>query len=142
MSLHTARTAVLDGETSPAACSEIEELFQRLVQLVELSETGDEAKVLKHTPNCHGEVVCELELAGTQYLIFRVQSQEADPVGLSPRELAIARLIAKGLPNKTIGTILEISPWTVATYLRRIFAKLEVTTRAAMIAKLADQHVL
>ncbi len=142
MSLHTARTAVLDDETSPATCSEIEGLFQRLVQLVERSETSEAAKVLKLTPDCNGEVVCELELGGTQYLIFRVQSPEADPVSLSPRELAIARLIAKGLPNKTIGTILEISPWTVATYLRRIFVKLEVTTRAAMIAKLADRHVL
>ncbi|MCX7792515.1 MAG: helix-turn-helix transcriptional regulator [Chloroflexaceae bacterium] len=142
MSLHIAQTAVLDGETSSTGCSEIEGLFQRLVQLVERSEAGDKTQVVKLTPECNGEVVCRLELGGAQYLIFRVQPQETDPVNLSPRELAIARLIAKGLPNKTIGTILEISPWTVATYLRRIFVKLEVTTRAAMIAKLADRHML
>jgi two-component system, NarL family, nitrate/nitrite response regulator NarL len=30
----------------------------------------------------------------------------------------------------------EISSWTVNTYLRRIFAKLGVTSRAAMVARL------
>ena len=45
------------------------------------------------------------------------------------------RAIAQGLPNKCIGAVLDISAWTVATHLRRIFAKLGVTSRAAMIAK-------
>ncbi len=55
---------------------------------------------------------------------------------LSPRERAIAKLIAQGLPNKIIGDKLGISPWTVATYIRRIFAKIGVTSRSAMIAAL------
>jgi DNA-binding CsgD family transcriptional regulator len=46
-------------------------------------------------------------------------------------------MIARGLPNKTIAAVLEISTWTVGTYLRRIFAKLHVTSRAAMVAKLS-----
>ena len=32
---------------------------------------------------------------------------------------------------------LALSPWTVSTHLRRIFAKLDVTTRAAMVAVIA-----
>lgn len=55
---------------------------------------------------------------------------------LSPRESEIARLVAKGLPNKTIAAILDISPWTVATHLKRIFAKLGVRSRAAMVSVL------
>jgi len=55
---------------------------------------------------------------------------------LSPREQEIARMIAEGYPNKTIAAVLDISTWTVNTYLRRIFAKLNVTSRAAMVAKL------
>lgn len=55
---------------------------------------------------------------------------------LSPRERAIAKLIAQGFPNKIIGDKLGISPWTVATYIRRIFAKIGVTSRSAMIAAL------
>ncbi len=54
---------------------------------------------------------------------------------LSPREAEIIHLVATGLPNKCIGAVLEISTWTVATHLRRIFAKLGVNSRAAMIAR-------
>lgn len=60
----------------------------------------------------------------------------AEP-SLSPREQEIARLVAIGYPNKTIAGILDISPWTVATHVRRIFNKLGVHGRAAMIAELA-----
>jgi DNA-binding CsgD family transcriptional regulator len=57
---------------------------------------------------------------------------------LSPRELEIARMVALGYPNKTIASLLDISPWTVNTHLKRIFAKLDVTTRAAMVARLME----
>jgi DNA-binding CsgD family transcriptional regulator len=59
-----------------------------------------------------------------------------DGRALSPREFEIARLIAKGYPNKTVAAILDISPWTVSTYLRRIYAKFGVRCRAAMVARL------
>lgn len=61
---------------------------------------------------------------------------------LSPREQEIARMIAKGYPNKMIATVLEISPWTVGTHLRRIFAKLNVPSRAAMVARVMDAGLL
>jgi len=57
---------------------------------------------------------------------------------LSPREQEIARMVAKGFPNKMIARVLDISTWTVGTYLRRIFAKLGVTSRAAMVAALLE----
>ena len=60
----------------------------------------------------------------------------ADP--LTPREHEITRLVAKGLPNKTIAGVLDMSPWTVATHLRRVFAKLGVNSRAAMVARLFE----
>jgi DNA-binding CsgD family transcriptional regulator len=60
---------------------------------------------------------------------------------LSPREHEIARMVADGCTNKEIASVLEISSWTVSTHLRRIFSKLDVTTRAAMVARLVDPGV-
>lgn len=57
---------------------------------------------------------------------------------LSPRECEICRLVASGLTNKEIGAVLEISEWTVATHLRRIFSKLEVHSKVAMVAHVLD----
>lgn len=61
---------------------------------------------------------------------------------LSPRERQIAVLIAQGLPTKAIALRLGISVWTVSTYLRRIFARLGVQSRAAMIARLFEHGLL
>jgi DNA-binding CsgD family transcriptional regulator len=57
---------------------------------------------------------------------------------LTARELQIAALVAEGRINKQIAAELEISEWTVSTHLRRIFAKLDVDTRAAMVTKCFD----
>ncbi|HEX8124796.1 MAG TPA: helix-turn-helix transcriptional regulator [Allosphingosinicella sp.] len=67
----------------------------------------------------------------------RVDFNNPNDMSLSPREQEIARLVAVGYPNKTIAGILDISPWTVATHVRRIFNKLNVHGRPAMIAELA-----
>ncbi|MGO9779493.1 MAG: helix-turn-helix domain-containing protein [Streptosporangiaceae bacterium] len=45
-------------------------------------------------------------------------------------------MVASGQPNKTIASVLEISSWTVASHLRRIFMKLNVSSRAAMATRL------
>ena len=51
-------------------------------------------------------------------------------------------MVAKGHPNKVIADVLNISSWTVCTHLRRIFAKLGVGSRAAMVAQLLELGVL
>lgn len=55
---------------------------------------------------------------------------------LSPREIQIIKLVAKGLSNKEIAAQLYLSELTVKTHLRNIFKKLEITDRtsAAIIA--------
>ena len=60
---------------------------------------------------------------------------------LTPREHEIARLTSKGFSNKEIARILEISPHTVSTHLRRSFDKLGVQKRAALSAILAKATV-
>lgn len=55
--------------------------------------------------------------------------------GLTPREREVLDLLAQGLTNNAIADRLVISPNTVKRHLKAIFAKLEVSTRAAAVAK-------
>jgi DNA-binding NarL/FixJ family response regulator len=57
---------------------------------------------------------------------------------LTGRELEIAMLVAQGYATKNIAYKLQISEWTVSTYLCRAFAKLGVNSRAAMVYRLAS----
>lgn len=52
---------------------------------------------------------------------------------LTPRELAVLRLVARGLTNKQIGSELYISEKTVSVHLSRAMAKLQVAGRAAAV---------
>lgn len=57
---------------------------------------------------------------------------------LTPRELQIANLVAKGLTNAEIGAELWITQNSVKQALKRMFRKLEVSARTEMVAKLKD----
>jgi len=61
---------------------------------------------------------------------------------LSERELEILRLIAAGLPNKTITEELFISMSTVKTHLRNIYSKLNVNSRTQAAAKAKELNLL
>jgi DNA-binding CsgD family transcriptional regulator len=84
------------------------------------------------------QVLLDIDLDGRRYLLIRMPAIERKSAPLSPREVEIARLVAEGRPNKVIAAVLEISSWTVCTHLRRVFAKLGVNTRAAMVARLIE----
>lgn len=75
--------------------------------------------------------------AGTERLSVPFPDEADTRLGLSPREYEIVRQVAHDHSNKEIAAILGISEWTVSTHLRRIFAKLDVHTRAAMVARVA-----
>jgi DNA-binding CsgD family transcriptional regulator len=70
----------------------------------------------------------------------RTPSPSRVPLGelLTARELQIVALVAEGRPNKQIASELHISEWTVSTHLRRIYAKLDVDSRAAMVTRCFD----
>jgi DNA-binding CsgD family transcriptional regulator len=66
------------------------------------------------------------------------QEKHAISISLTKRELQIMALAAEGKVNKQIADCLNISQWTVSTHLRRIYAKLGVDRRAAMIYNCAQ----
>jgi DNA-binding NarL/FixJ family response regulator len=56
---------------------------------------------------------------------------------LTQRELQIAALVMQGRLNKQIAHHLHIAPNTVQSHLKRIYCKLGVNSRAALVAHLA-----
>jgi two-component system nitrate/nitrite response regulator NarL len=110
--------------------SEVEALVRVLVDLAE------------ETPLVAGQgmrwaspAILDLEVDGVRCRLIRLAQA---PTVLSPREQEIACMVAKGCPNKMIASALDISSWTVASHLRRVFSKLGVSSRAAMVARLFE----
>jgi DNA-binding CsgD family transcriptional regulator/tetratricopeptide (TPR) repeat protein len=87
----------------------------------------------------HGDgVLLDLEVDQVRCVLLRADlPHEPRLAKLSPRELEVAAMVAKGYTNRAIAKALRISLWTVDTHMRRIFAKLQVSTRAAMVATMA-----
>lgn len=60
--------------------------------------------------------------------------QEHGPVPLSSREQQVLRLITLGHSVPEIAEHLAVSPWTVQTYVRRVYEKLGVSSKAAAVS--------
>jgi DNA-binding NarL/FixJ family response regulator len=70
---------------------------------------------------------------GEGYALVTPEPVEQSPkANLTERERGITRLVAQGHTNRAIADQLGISERTVETYLRRIFPKVNVSSRAAL----------
>jgi DNA-binding CsgD family transcriptional regulator len=124
--------------------------LQRLLgQLIEQarkvhSQSGKTDRPLPSPPSGREQVLLDIVLGGVRCLVLQPEppaethAPQRDALVLSPREQEIVRMVIKGYPNKTIAAVLDISTWTVATYLRRIYARLGVGTRASMVARVLE----
>ena len=116
------------------APSLIDDLLHQLVGLL-----GQQERVCEDRKNCPSEaIVLDRTVADVRYVLIRMPAVIPNHAPLSPREQEIVRMVANGHPTKVIAGVLNISCWTVTAHLRRIFAKLDVTSRPAMIARLAE----
>jgi two-component system, NarL family, response regulator len=61
---------------------------------------------------------------------------------LSPRELEILQALSKGLTNKDIGRILQISQFTVRNHIKQITTKLEVCDRTEATRVAIQQGII
>jgi DNA-binding CsgD family transcriptional regulator len=107
------------------------DIFENFCVLVRSFEDDDDRSGLSE------QLLFDADVEGRRYLLVRLPAEEKKLPALRPREMEVARLVAQGLPNKVIACELEISAWTVGTHVRRLFAKLGVTSRAAMVARLS-----
>jgi DNA-binding NarL/FixJ family response regulator len=85
------------------------------------------------------DVLLDIEQDGIRCIVLKTKPQRQPTTPLSPRELEIVHMVAKGLPNKTIASGLQISTWTVSSHLRRVFNKLGVASRTEMISRLLEE---
>jgi DNA-binding CsgD family transcriptional regulator len=138
---------VAPTKSSPATPDEA--LQQLLGQLIEQarkihSQPSGMDRPLPSPPSGREQVLLDIVLNGVRCLVLQPEppaethGPQRDALVLSPREQEIVRMVIKGYPNKTIAAVLEISTWTVATYLRRIYARLGVGTRASMVARVLE----
>ncbi len=129
-------TTLFDVESShECPTSRVPEVVRTLVGLIGQVKTPEHPDSLPDSPL--EEVLVDTEVDGSRYLLIRMPEPIDTNVRLSPREQEIVRMVAKGHPNKVIADVLNISSWTVCTHLRRIFAKLNVTSRAAMVGRIS-----
>ena len=127
-----------DDETGPTEAkddfvdSEVERLLLCLVR-----------QVVKRAsvPPAEMSVVLELQVDGLRCITL-IENAESVYGALSPREQEIARMVGAGYPNKTIAARLGISSWTVSTHLRRMFAKVGVNSRAALVARVLEEELV
>lgn len=111
----------------------------------QLIGTVNFARVGEHTHAFNWSDLANLGAVCSHFSIrlaeLRQQSDlSQDPIiqCLTPREVQIAMLVAKGLTNAEIGSELWITQNSVKQALKRMFRKLTVSARTEMVAKLRD----
>jgi DNA-binding CsgD family transcriptional regulator len=99
----------------------------------------------------YGAAVGQITCSGTPYTLYEAEKHEpgsaasAEPPSLAEiltrRELQVALLISDGRCDKEIARHLGISGYTVREHIRRMFAKLKISRRSAIVAAVLRQQV-
>jgi DNA-binding NarL/FixJ family response regulator len=84
-------------------------------------------------------------MAAVSYVLraagHRAPARTEHPAGLTPREVEVLGLLARGQSTKNIAQRLVVKPKTAANHVEHIYSKLGVTSRAAATL-FATQHGL
>jgi DNA-binding CsgD family transcriptional regulator len=114
-----------------------------VVAFAEFSEIDQKPSIKLTQENSPYTILGWFELEASKYAIVKLQQPDENrdlslTQLLTDRELQVATLIASGHSNKQAAQQLNISEWTVSAHLRRIFMKLNVESRSAMVYRCAS----
>jgi DNA-binding CsgD family transcriptional regulator/tetratricopeptide (TPR) repeat protein len=101
-----------------SAESGTEALTEALVLFARAGATRDAARLRSR-----------LRALGIRRRVTTAEKQATGWVAMTKSELAVAQLVAGGLTNREIADRLFVSPHTVNTHLRHVFAKLQINSR-------------
>jgi DNA-binding CsgD family transcriptional regulator/tetratricopeptide (TPR) repeat protein len=108
----------LEHQRQGTADSGIDALTQGLVLFARAGATQDAGRLRSH-----------LRALGIRRRVASAEKPATGWSAITKSELAVAQLVADGLTNREIAERLFVSPHTVNTHLRHLFAKLEVNSR-------------
>jgi DNA-binding CsgD family transcriptional regulator/tetratricopeptide (TPR) repeat protein len=80
-----------------------------------------------------------LRALGVRRRVTKAEKPTKGWAAMTKSELAVAELVANGLTNREVAEQLFVSPHTVNTHLRRVFAKLEVNSRVDLTRLAAER---
>ena len=114
-------------------------------RLAEVGEVEEALVELRRVHDVFARLGAALELEKAR-MQFREIGQRPPPkavgegvAGLTGREIAVARLVAKRRSNKAIGKELDMAPRTASTHLSNIYLKLGISSRG-QLADLIREH--
>lgn len=133
-------------QATPAATAVLAEFSLDNTPCLVVDEDSTLGRILDADADAAGRRLGGLDLGGRHYAVYtrpepprKDTSANPDPLAsLTARELQIVRLVCLGCVNKQIADRLRISEYTVKTYLKQIFCKLNVHSRSAMVFRCAS----
>jgi DNA-binding CsgD family transcriptional regulator len=127
-----------DRNLVPAGEQNASRLHAVLQAIYQISATAGDQGLTRRIRDRSEQILLDANFDGDRYVLIRIPLAQQQRLSLSQRQWEIVRLVAQGHPNKRIAALLNLSLWTVGTHVRRIFAKLDVNSRAAMVARLLE----
>jgi DNA-binding NarL/FixJ family response regulator len=152
------RMPVLDGVAATASIVAMGDDAPRVLilttyesddQILAAIEAGAAGYLLKAAPQ--DEIIAGIrsvaagQTALSPAVAARLVSRMREPaasVTLTPREIEVLRLVARGRSNKLIGLDLGIGESTVKTHLLKVFDKLEVADRTHAVTVALERGIL
>ena len=87
-----------------------------------------------------GRVRSRLRAQGVRRRLVTPEREETGWAAMTDSELTVARLVAQGLTNREVAEQLFVSPHTVSSHLRRVFAKLDINSRVELTRLAGDEE--